>query len=126
MTTLLNFKERLRTIYSRNSIYINPALKFLAMLLSMLVMQNYIGYSSMLKNPFVAVIIAVICSFLPINVMVVIYSIVMLANLYSISAEIAIIVLIFFIIMYCLYFRFSAKYGYVLLLMPVLCYRVYS
>ena len=122
MTTLLNFKERLRTIYSRNSIYINPALKFLAMLLSMLVMQNYIGYSSMLKNPFVAVIIAVICSFLPINVMVVIYSIVMLANLYSISAEIAIIVLIFFIIMYCLYFRFSAKYGYVLLLMPVLCF----
>lgn len=122
MTTLLNFKEKLKIIYSRNSIYINPGVKFLSMLVSLLVMTSYIGYSSLLKNPFVAVIISAICAFLPVNFMVVIYSLVMLANLYSISAEIAIIVFVFLIIMYCLYFRFSSKYGYVLLLMPVLCF----
>ena len=122
MTTLLNFKEKLKILYSRNSIYINPGVKFLSMLTSLIIMISYIGYSSVLKNPFVSVIISAICAFLPVNIIVVVYSLVMLANLYSISAEIAIIVFVFLVVMYCLYFRFSSKYGYVLLLMPVLCY----
>lgn len=122
MTILLNFKEKLRNIYSRYSLYINPALKFFSMLISLFVIGHYIGYTSVLKNPFVSVIIAAICSVLPLNVVVVINTLVMVANMYSISAEIALVVLVIFIIMYFLYFRFSAKYGFVLLLMPVLCF----
>lgn len=122
MMTLLNFKERLKQIYSRNSMYIMPAIKFVAMLLSLLVMEYYIGYTSVLKNPFIAIIIAAICAILPLNVMVVINTFVMVVNMYSISAEIAVVVLVVFILMYIFYFRFSSKYGYVLILTPLLCF----
>lgn len=122
MTALLNFKEKLKIIYSRYSAYINPAIKYFSMMISLFVMAHYVGYTSMLKNPVVLILIAAISAVLPLNVVVVLNTIMMVANMYSISAEIAMVVLMIFIIMYFFYFRFSSKYGYVLILMPILCF----
>lgn len=120
MTKLLIFKERLRTLYSTKSMYIIPAVKFILALISLLVMNHYIGYTDMLKNPIVSVLIAAVCSMLPLNIIVVICSLVMSYHMYGIAAEIALVVVLVYIIMYLFYFRFSSKYGYVLLLMPIL------
>lgn len=120
MTKLLIIKERLRKIYSSNSIYIIPAFKFVISLISLLIMNHYIGYASGLKNPVVSILISAVCSVLPINIIVVVISLLIVINMYGIAAEIAIVALLLYIIMYVFYFRFSSKYGYVLLLMPIL------
>lgn len=120
MTKLLIIKEKLRKIYSSNSVYIIPAVKFVITLVSLLTMNHYIGYMASLKNPIVSILIAAVCSVLPINVIVVVISLAVIANMYGIAAEIAIVAVLLYIIMYVFYFRFSAKYGYVLILMPVL------
>lgn len=120
MTKLLIIKEKLRKIYSSNSVYIIPAFKFVISLISLLIMNHYIGYTAGLKNPVVSILISAVCSVLPVNIIVVVVSLVMVINMYGIAAEIAIVALLLYIIMYVFYFRFSAKYGYVLLLMPIL------
>ena len=120
MTALLDIKENLRRIYSRYSMYILPAIKFGVAMIAFIVMNSYIGYSSSVSSPMISILIAILCSVLPGNVLVVIYSIVMILNMYGISQEIAIVTLIIFILMYMVYFRFSSKYGYVMILMPFL------
>lgn len=122
MTILLNIKENLRRIYSRNSLYILPIIKFVVTLISLLVMNSYIGYSSAVSNPVIAIFISAICSVLPVNVIVVVNTLVMLLNMFSISPEMTLVVLIIYVIMYLVYFRFSGKYGYVMILTPILCF----
>lgn len=100
--------------------YILPAIKFGVAMIAFIVMNSYIGYSSSVSSPMISILIAILCSVLPGNVLVVIYSIVMILNVYGISQEIAIVTLIIFILMYMVYFRFSSKYGYVMILMPFL------
>lgn len=120
MTKLLIIKERLKKVYSSNSIYIIPALKFVLTLISLLIMNHYIGYIGSLKNPIVSILISAVCSVLPINIIVVIISLTVIINMYGIAAEIAVVAVLLYIIMYVFYFRFSSKYGYVLILMPIL------
>lgn len=120
MTKLLIIKEKLRKIYSSNSMYIISGIKFVVSLLSLLIMNYYIGYMAGLQNPVVSIMISAICSVLPINVIVVIISLTMILNMYGIAAEIAIVAVLMYIVMYIFYFRFSTRYGYVLLLMPIL------
>ena len=120
MTALLEIKENLRRIYSRHSMYILPAIKFVVAMVTLIVMDSYIGYSSSVSSPVISILISLLCCVLPANVLVVIYSIVMILNMYGISQEMAIVTLIIYILMYLLYFRFSSKYGYVMILMPFL------
>ena len=120
MTTILNIKENMRTIYSKNSMYILPLLKFLACFVTLYVLNYYIGYSATVNSPLMMGLLSLLCAVLPVNVTVTVYAVVMLLNMLGISRQMAIVTLILLVIMYLIYFRFSAKYGYVMLFMPFL------
>ena len=62
-------------------------------LVSFLMLNASIGYMSKLKNPLIAVAMAVLCAFLPNGFMIFFLSVFMLVHLYAISAEFALIVL---------------------------------
>lgn len=121
MTVLLKIKENLRRIYSRYSRYIMPAIKFVLSWISLLIIASYIGFSSIAGSRMMLFLVAVICSVMPFNVIVLLHSLVVLLNMYSISPEMALVVLLIYMIMYMVYFRFSSKYGYVLLITVILC-----
>lgn len=120
MTKLLVFKEKLRKFYSTNSTYILPAIKFVMALTYVLMINHYLGLGGMINNPVAAVIVAAVCSLLPVNIIVIILSLLFIINIYRIAMEMALIAVLVYIIMYLLYFRFSAKYGYILLVVPIL------
>lgn len=120
MMKLLVFKEKIRDLYSRQSMYILPIIRFIITLFSVLIINHYLGYAGILNNPIVALIIAIVCALLPINVIVVVLSLLLVANIYYIAAEMAMVAVALYLIMYIVYFRFSAKYGYILLIMPIL------
>ena len=64
MTQLLEFRERLRSIYGRFDIYIVPAIRFLLALAAFLVINNSLGYMKRLANPVtVRIIVPVIKGF---------------------------------------------------------------
>lgn len=119
MTNLLVFSEQLKKFYSKYELYITPLCKFLLALVSLLVINSRIGYMSTLKNAAVVLILALLCSFLPINLTIVIAAAVTLAHLYAFSVECAIVALAVFLLLFILYFRFSPKDTLAVLLTPI-------
>lgn len=119
MTNLLVFREQLKKFYSKYELYITPLCKFLLALISLLVINSRIGYMSTLKNAAVVLILALLCSFLPINLTIVIAAAVTLAHLYAFSVECAIVALAVFLLLFILYFRFSPKDTLAVLLTPI-------
>lgn len=120
MTRLLIFKEYLKRIYSRYSTYVEPAIKFIAAVLAMIVLDMNIGFMPLLKNPAIVVIIGLVCAFIPVNLIIGILFAFMGANIYALSPELALILIIVMVVMYILFFRFTPADGYVLIFMPVL------
>ena len=119
MTNLLVFREQLKKFYSKYELYITPLCKFLLALVSLLVINSRIGYMSTLKNAAVVLILALLCSFLPINLTIVIAAAVTLAHLYAFSVECAIVALAVFLLLFILYFRFSPRDTLAVLLTPI-------
>ena len=119
MSNLLVFREQLKKFYSKYELYITPLCKFLLALVSLLVINSRIGYMSTLKNAAVVLILALLCSFLPINLTIVIAAAVTLAHLYAFSVECAIVALAVFLLLFILYFRFSPKDTLAVLLTPI-------
>lgn len=119
MKQLLIIKQQIARFYTRYEAYIVPVLRFLAMLFALLFINGNVGYMSKLKNPAIVLILALLCSFMPTNVIVVLAGFVIIAHIYSLSLSCAVIVLFVFIIMYALYFRFTPKDAIAVLLTPI-------
>lgn len=119
MTGLLVFREQLKKFYSKYELYIVPVGKFLLALVSLLVINGSIGYMSELKNFAVVLVLALMCSFLPTNFIVVLSAIVSLGHLYRFSIECAVVALAVFLLLFILYFRFSPKDTLVVLFTPI-------
>lgn len=121
MIFLLELKEKVKKIFNRYNTYIVPTVRFVIALASMFLMDIYIGYMPILKNPLVALAVAVVCAFLPMGFMIVVLSLVMVAHLYAVSLEFSLIALCVVLLMYLLYFRFAPKYGYLIILTVIMC-----
>ena len=81
MTTLLELKEKLIRFYGKNEIYVKPAIRFVLALFTFLVINNSIGYMKLVSKTPVAVILALVCSMLPVNGLIAIAALVVLADL---------------------------------------------
>lgn len=92
MVFLLELKEGFKKFYNKYDTYLVPAVRFVMALVSFLMLNASIGYMSKLKNPLIAVAMAVLCAFLPNGFMIFFLSVFMLVHLYAISAEFALIV----------------------------------
>ena len=110
MTTLLELKEKLVRFYGKNEIYVKLAL------FTFLVINNSIGYMKLVSKTPVAVILALVCSMLPVNGLIAIAALVVLADLYALSIEVCLVGLLMFAIIYFIYFRFSPKSGIIFLM----------
>lgn len=119
MTILLECREWLKLMYSRYSLYVRAAIRFVVSLVVFMLITYRMGYMSRLKNPVVPLLLALVCTFLPAGLIVVIAMLLLLAHLYALSMEIAIGMLVIFLILYLLYYRFAPSYSLVLLLTPV-------
>ena len=119
MESLLIIKQQLTRFYTRFEVYIIPALKFFAMLFALIFIGSSVGFMTKLKNPAIVLILSLLCSFLPANVIVLLAGLVIVAHMYALSLECAIVVLFIFVIMYALYFRFTPDDAIVVLLTPV-------
>ena len=102
MTNLLVLKERLKNFYGRNEIYITPALKFILAFISLLLINSKLGYMSRLNHLAIVMIISLMCSFLPTNIIIVIAAVFSLMHLYALSLESAAVVLVIFLVLFVL------------------------
>lgn len=119
METLLELRDKALAVYSQYKVYIDKALKFLIVLTCLLWINNKIGYNEDLKGALPVLLIALVCTLLPVNGIVLILSILIVVHLYALSLEAALVGAILFLVLALVYFRFSPKDSYLLLLYPV-------
>lgn len=119
MTSLLEIKDRIIAFYARYEMYVTPALKFVTMLITLIVVNSNIGYMSKIKNPAIVLIVALLGSFIPINAGIVLIALYIVLHMYSLSSACAAVVGLTFLIMFVLYFRFTPKEAIAVLLTPV-------
>lgn len=123
MVALLEMREKLVRIYGKYEAYITPLLRFLLALMAFLLINGNIGYMKSISTTPVALILAAVCSVLPINAMIAIVALVVLLNLYALSIEVFVVGALIFVFIYFVYFRFAPRYGYNAVLMPV-CFKL--
>ena len=119
MKTLLEMREKLKIFLSKYDIYIYPVLKFIMALVTFLLINGHVGFMKKLDNPGIALVLALLCSFLPVNVTAVFAAILILLHAYALSLEVFAITLVVFAVMFLLFFSTAPKFGYVLLLTPL-------
>lgn len=119
MTTLLVAKQIMMTLYSKYEVYITPLLKFILAFITLLLINARVGYMDSIDKITVVLIVALMCSFMPMNFIVVVSAVFILLHLYAFSLECAAVVGVGFLLMFLLYLRFSPKDTLVVVLMPV-------
>ena len=119
MTTLLVIKQTLIAIYSKYEVYLNPILKFLLAMVSLLMINSHLGYMEGINRLAVVLIVALMCSFMPMNFIVVMAAAFVLLHLYAFSLECAVVIGAAFLLMFLLYLRFSPKDTLVVVLTPI-------
>lgn len=119
MSGLLEVRENLRNFYSKYEVYLIPLFKFILALTALLFINGSLGYNSRINNPVIVLIVALMCSFLPVNFIVVLGAVFVVLHMYSLAAECAIVAGVLFLLLFLMYFRFSPKDTLVVLLLPL-------
>ena len=119
LTTVFEIRKKIIEAYGQYEYIIIPALKFCVAFLLILEIDNHIGFNLGLTNKLLGVIIALICSLVPVNFIAGILMVLVLAHLYTLSLETMIVAAVIFLLMFLLYFRFSPKDTGIILLLPL-------
>ncbi len=123
MTQLLTIRESIKSFYSRFENLCKPALKFLLAFITFTMINRGIGYAAIVRSVPVVLVLALLCSFFPINFIVIVSVLMILLHVYTLSLEALVFTGVLFMIMFLMYFRFSPKDTILLLLTP-LCFML--
>ena len=121
MTALLELRENLKKIYSRNEAFILPVIKFLLSFIVLSIINGKMGYMTKLDNMAIVLIVSLLCSFLPTGFMAFFAMMFAVLHIYALSIETAAVGLVVVLLLYLLFLRFTAKEALVVVLTPVLC-----
>lgn len=121
MTGLLEFREKLKLFYSKNEFLILPLIKFLLALMVLNTVNGQLGYMTQLDNIAVVLIVALLCSFLPMGSIALFAFLFSLAHMYALSLEVAAVGFCVYLLMFLLFLRFSHKEALVVVITPILC-----
>lgn len=119
MTVLLEFKEGIRSFYGKYEIYLLPVVKFLLAFSSFLLINRKIGYMERLDSLPLLLILALVCSILPVSATLLAAGALLTLHCYALSMPAGVIMLVLFVVMYLLYFRFAPGNAYYALLAPI-------
>ncbi len=119
MTTLLVIKQTILAIYGRYEVYITPILKFMLALITLRLINSRLGYMENLNRLTLVLIVALMCSFMPMNFIALVGAVFVVLHLYTFSMECAAVVGAGFLLLFLLYLRFSPKDTLVVVLLPI-------
>ena len=119
MMSLLVFKERLKVFYSKYDVYIMPVIRFIFSYLVFSTMNRNIGFMAKLTSPFVPLVLALVCSFLPVGAIVFLAAGFMIAHLSAVSLEVTLVMTVFLVMTALLYYGFQPGDCYLLVLTPL-------
>lgn len=120
MMKLLLVKDKVKELYSKYDIYIDPVMKFLLAFASLWMLKSTLGYMDQLNTMPVILVASLICSLMPVNAVVVFFVLFMLGHIFALSMEAFVVCFLLLCIMFFTYFIFKPGNSIVLVLVPLL------
>lgn len=119
MNKLYEIKGHISKYYGKYSNYVDKAIKFIVALLSVTFINQTIGYSEIISNPFMSVLLSVICMMLPSPMTVALMMIATLLQFLTVSVGATIVATALFLIMFGFYVRYAPGKAIIILLVPI-------
>lgn len=119
MTALLEIKQNIKRFYGQYEVYILPVLKFVLAFAYFLWINSNMGYMKQLDNIFIVLILALVCSILPVSVMMFMGFVLMIGHCYAVGIETAGFMLLLILLMMILFLRFSRSQNLAMILTPL-------
>lgn len=122
MEQIYLIRDGIREFYSKYEGYIRSVLKFLLCFIVLTMINSKLGYMKKLDNTAIVLIISLLCSFLPANLIAFFGAVFITLHSYGIALETAVVTLAVFFLMFLLYYRYSPKDALAVLLTPICFY----
>lgn len=119
MSKVFEWKGYLIKYYAKYSVYVDKVLKFLLAFLTFTYINQQIGFSQVVSNPIMTVILSVICMLLPLTLIVVVATLVILFQTLTVSLGMAIVALALILILYAFYFRYATGKAVLMIVVPI-------
>lgn len=120
IVTILELRAQVLRFLQKFQLVVEPVIKFIIAFVVFRCINNAIGHQEMLMSLPAELLLALLGTFTPPVLLVLLAAAVSLAHVYVASPLLAIIVAVLMAILYCFIARFSGKYGYVVLAVPIL------
>lgn len=119
MNKLREIRLQVANFMSKFDAYLVPLGKFILAMVAFCVINSKFGFMGKAAKFPIALILALFCSFMPMNMIVIIGALLTLLHAYALSMECAIVLFVVYVIMFLLYFRFSPKDTIAAVLTPI-------
>ena len=119
MNRLFEIKGYLSKFYTKYSHIVDKTIKFVVALLAFTFINQNIGFSEIISNPLIAIILSVICMLLPSPITVVLVTIATLLQMLTLSIAAVVISGLLFVVMYGFYVRYAPGKAIIILLVPI-------
>lgn len=120
MMTLFEFRARVRALYQKFSMYIDPMIKFLVALVVFTMINKAIGYDARFTKAPILLLLSLLSAFTPSSVLVLLALAVSIAHIYSVAKILAFLIVLILLVLYCFFLRYTPRYGYVVVGIPIL------
>lgn len=119
MNKLREIRLQIANFLSRFDMYLIPVGKFILAMAIFCMINAKFGYMDKIAKFPIALILGLFCSFMPMNMIVILGALLSLAHAYALSMECAIVLIVVYAILFLLYFRFSPKDTIAVILTPI-------
>ena len=119
MNKLFEVKGYLSKYYAKYSTWVDKAIKFVIALLAFTFINQNIGFSEIISNPFMSILLAVICMMLPSQITVVFATIATILQLLTLSVGATIVTGALFLVMYGFFVRYAPGKAIIIVLVPI-------
>ena len=121
MTTLLTFRDNVKSFLGRFDFVVTPIAKGIFSFGLFLVLNSQMGYFGALDNMVLLLGLSLVCAFLPIEFLAGIGYVIVVLHSVKVSVDVGILSLALVLVFYCGYMRLVPKTGIIALLIPM-CY----
>lgn len=112
-------RQKLQELYAEHSVIFEKGAQFFVALMVFYQINGNVGFVKAAASPVVTLALAIICTFFPVIVTVLVAAALMLVHMYGVSLGTFAVTAVIFLVMFIFYFRLTSKMAIVVLLMPV-------
>lgn len=122
MDKLLIYRERILKFISSKGKLIQFSGRFLCGLILFFVVSNIYGYVSLLSEPFIFIVLGLVCVFLSNSVIFLLYQFIVTVELAAVSLEISLVYIVLMVLYYLIYQRVVPRGSILFLMTPIFFY----